>query len=261
MAQRPLGPLPQLPLPTIPFSNSHSSYTNLPQSSHQNNTNNNIMGDTAVGSGAFIGPSAGLFTGVPNQHSMLPVNVGRGRGRGRTLPAWMTQNQHVSGSDGRMIGGNRGETTATTTATPTTQQKTSSSSTQFHSPAKNQQTLQTTAISSSSISSSVYPKAPWNKTMTLKGHTNAVLCVCLNESGSHCLTGGQDRTIRLWNPRNNDPNKNLVATFNDGRITHSIADMTILPGSKKFITCGGTTRALLWDLKTKQLSRYVFWWL
>ena len=52
-----------------------------------------------------------------------------------------------------------------------------------------------------------------------------------------------------------DPTKNLLTTFKDGRITHAIADIAVLPGSKKFVTCGGTTRALLWDLQTKQLAR------
>jgi WD40 repeat protein len=99
------------------------------------------------------------------------------------------------------------------------------------------------------------PDAPWTNTMTLQGHTGAVLCVCLNEAGSHCLTGGQDRTVKLWNPRNSNPTKNILTTFNDGRITHPVADIAVLPGSKRFVTCGGTTRALLWDLNTKQLSR------
>ena len=103
--------------------------------------------------------------------------------------------------------------------------------------------------------SSSYPRAPWSNRLTLVGHVGPVLTVCLNEAGSHVLSGGQDRTVRLWNPRNPDTNKNLLATFNDGRITHAIADIAVLPGSKQFVTCGGTTRALLWDLNTKQLTR------
>jgi len=99
------------------------------------------------------------------------------------------------------------------------------------------------------------PIAPWSNTLTLNGHVGPVLTICLNEAGSHVLSGGQDRTVRLWNPRNQNSQKNLLTTFNDGRITHAIADIAVLPGSKQFVTCGGTTRALLWDLNTKQLTR------
>jgi WD40 repeat protein len=37
-----------------------------------------------------------------------------------------------------------------------------------------------------------------------------VLTICLNEAGSHVLSGGQDRTVRLWNPRNQNSQKNFL---------------------------------------------------
>jgi len=106
----------------------------------------------------------------------------------------------------------------------------------------------------------------------LEGHVGPVLTLSLNESGSHLLSGGHDRTVRLWNPRRGTSSSSsstassstasttkhaasLLATFDDGRITHAVAGLAILPGSKQFVTCGGTTRALLWDLNTKQLVR------
>ena len=76
-----------------------------------------------------------------------------------------------------------------------------------------------------------------------------------NTTGSHLLTGGQDRTVRLWNPRKADPSAACLATFRDGRLSHPVADIAVMPGSRQFATCGGTTQALLWDLKTKQLVR------
>jgi mitogen-activated protein kinase organizer 1 len=97
--------------------------------------------------------------------------------------------------------------------------------------------------------------SPWANTRTLCGHAGAVLCLRLNASGSHLLTGGQDRTVRLWNPRKADPATACLATFRDGRLSHPVADIAVLPGSRQFATCGGTTQALLWDLKTKQLVR------
>jgi|EP01047_Picozoa_sp_COSAG01_P028289 WD40 repeat protein len=34
----------------------------------------------------------------------------------------------------------------------------------------------------------------------LTGHEGAALCVRFNKDGGYCLSGGADRTVRLWNP-------------------------------------------------------------
>lgn len=95
----------------------------------------------------------------------------------------------------------------------------------------------------------------WRNTRTLLGHESAVLCLQLNASGTHILTGGHDRTVRLWNPRKPENSEACLAIFRDGRISHPVADIAIMPGSRQFATCGGNTQALLWDVKTKQLVR------
>ena len=41
---------------------------------------------------------------------------------------------------------------------------------------------------------------PKNEAQVLKGHEGAVLTARFNKDGNYCLTGGKDRTIRLWNP-------------------------------------------------------------
>src|SRR5690242_11101274 len=35
---------------------------------------------------------------------------------------------------------------------------------------------------------------------TLKGHTGSVLCVKFNGEGTYCMSGGTDKSLRLWNP-------------------------------------------------------------
>lgn len=35
---------------------------------------------------------------------------------------------------------------------------------------------------------------------TLKGHSGPVNAVCYDHLGQYCLSGGRDRTVRLWNP-------------------------------------------------------------
>jgi len=37
---------------------------------------------------------------------------------------------------------------------------------------------------------------------TLTGHIGPIHTVCYNTNGTYCLTGGQDKSIRLWNPSN-----------------------------------------------------------
>lgn len=41
---------------------------------------------------------------------------------------------------------------------------------------------------------------PRTEVNVLKGHEGAVLAARFNGDGNYCLTGGKDRTIRLWNP-------------------------------------------------------------
>jgi mitogen-activated protein kinase organizer 1 len=51
------------------------------------------------------------------------------------------------------------------------------------------------------MSSSKAP-LPNQKLHTLQGHRGAVNVARYTVDGSYCLTGGQDRDVRLWNPTN-----------------------------------------------------------
>lgn len=39
---------------------------------------------------------------------------------------------------------------------------------------------------------------PTKELKVLKGHQGAVLCVRYNTDGHYCVSGGADKTIRLW---------------------------------------------------------------
>ena len=45
---------------------------------------------------------------------------------------------------------------------------------------------------------------------TLVGHEGAVMCVSFNKDGNYCLSGGQDRSVRLWNPTKGT----IIKTYN-----------------------------------------------
>ena len=43
-------------------------------------------------------------------------------------------------------------------------------------------------------------KLPREQVSKLTGHTGPVLAVRFNTDGNYCVTCGQDRILRLWNP-------------------------------------------------------------
>jgi len=47
----------------------------------------------------------------------------------------------------------------------------------------------------------------------LKSHLGAVNVVKYNSTGEYCLSGGMDRSIKLWNPTHSSPDDRLIQTF------------------------------------------------
>jgi len=57
--------------------------------------------------------------------------------------------------------------------------------------------------SSSSVSSvKTFGTFPSKEVICLKGHQGSVHTVKFNTDGNYCLSGGSDRSIKLWNPHN-----------------------------------------------------------
>ncbi|KAJ4462046.1 putative transducin family protein [Paratrimastix pyriformis] len=86
-------------------------------------------------------------------------------------------------------------------------------------------------------------------TRTLEGHQGAVLVVRFNSDGNYCLTGGQDHTIRLWNPRRG----NLVQTFRGHG--YEVFDIAVETGNAHFASCGGDKDVFIWDVGATKVIR------
>ncbi|GKF06305.1 WD repeat domain-containing protein 83, partial [Tanacetum coccineum] len=61
---------------------------------------------------------------------------------------------------------------------------------------------------------------PKQEVNVLKGHEGAVLTARFNSDGNYCLTGGKDRTIRLWNPHRGIHVKTYKAHAREVRDVH-----------------------------------------
>ncbi|KJU84075.1 Serine/threonine protein kinase domain protein [Candidatus Magnetobacterium bavaricum] len=99
--------------------------------------------------------------------------------------------------------------------------------------------------------SSVFPKqgisSAW-KVRYLKGHEAAINTLAVNADNRHALSGGDDKTIRLWNVET----KTLLRVF----FGHT-AEVTAVAfiNDKRFLS-GGADRALrLWDINSGQCLR------
>lgn len=57
----------------------------------------------------------------------------------------------------------------------------------------------------------VSPRLPSVPASRLRGHDGAILAITFTKNGKYALTAGQDRTVRLWNPRKVEPG--IVPTF------------------------------------------------
>ncbi|KAJ5067617.1 wd40 repeat protein [Anaeramoeba ignava] len=84
---------------------------------------------------------------------------------------------------------------------------------------------------------------------TLVGHEGSVLCVKFNYNGKYCLSCGQDRSVRLWNPHTGK----LIKTY----LGHGyeIVDLVVTNDNKNFITCGGDKDAYFWDVTHGKVLR------
>ncbi|KAL1917256.1 uncharacterized protein VTP21DRAFT_4912 [Calcarisporiella thermophila] len=79
---------------------------------------------------------------------------------------------------------------------------------------------------------------------TLKGHTGPVHAVKYNTNGEYCLTGGQDRTIRLWNPNT----ASCIKTYSGHG--NWVLGISVAPDNARFASCGGDRAVFLWDVAT-----------
>lgn len=94
------------------------------------------------------------------------------------------------------------------------------------------------------------PDMPNTLVNTLKGHKGPVYVARFNRGGDYCLSGGQDRTIRLWNPETG-----LQIKDYSGEHGYEVLDLIPNDDNSKFASCGGDRVALVWDVSTGKVLR------
>ncbi|GJV64899.1 WD repeat domain-containing protein 83, partial [Tanacetum coccineum] len=90
---------------------------------------------------------------------------------------------------------------------------------------------------------------PKQEVNVLKGHEGAVLTARFNSDGNYCLTGGKDRTIRLWNPHRGIHVKTYKAHAREVRDVHVTSD------NSKICSCGGDRQVFYWDVSSGRVIR------
>jgi len=90
---------------------------------------------------------------------------------------------------------------------------------------------------------------PASQATTLKGHTGPILAVRYNSDGNYCLTCGQDRIIKLWNPV-----KGLCVKTYLGH-GHEVFDVGVSSDNSRIASCGGDKNVFYWDVATGQIIR------
>eukprot|EP00290_Baffinella_frigidus_P050316 CAMPEP_0180387356 /NCGR_PEP_ID=MMETSP0989-20121125/30186_1 /TAXON_ID=697907 /ORGANISM="non described non described, Strain CCMP2293" /LENGTH=290 /DNA_ID=CAMNT_0022388195 /DNA_START=211 /DNA_END=1081 /DNA_ORIENTATION=+ len=90
---------------------------------------------------------------------------------------------------------------------------------------------------------------PTEKVSELKAHVGPVLAVRFNRDGNYCLTCGQDRLIKLWNPT-----KGLVVKTYVGH-GHEVFDVATADDNSRLASVGGDKLVFYWDVATGNIIR------
>ncbi|KAI9591113.1 WD40-repeat-containing domain protein [Syncephalis fuscata] len=90
---------------------------------------------------------------------------------------------------------------------------------------------------------------PRQKRHTLQGHRGPVNVARYTVDGAYCLTGGQDKDVRLWNPATG---KSIQKYSAHG---WEVFDVCSSFDNSRFASCGGDRTVFLWDVATGQVTR------
>ncbi len=84
----------------------------------------------------------------------------------------------------------------------------------------------------------------WQEDRTIRGHTDSLYAVCLNEQKTVLATGGYDQKIKLWDPTSGEE-LNTLAGHND-----AVFDLAFHPEGRILGSASGDKTIKLWDVKT-----------
>jgi len=112
-------------------------------------------------------------------------------------------------------------------------------------------------MSSNPSSAQVFPfvyNVPLLKPKTIiSGHKLPIYCVKFSEDGDYCLSGSQDKSIKLWNPF-----KSLLIKSYDNIHSNDVLDVAISKDNTKFASVGIDKQVFLTDsIKCNVLRRFV----
>jgi len=83
----------------------------------------------------------------------------------------------------------------------------------------------------------------------LKGHVGSVPVVRFSKDGNYCLSGGNDKTIKLWNP-----NKGVLIKTYTGH-GWEVLDLSVSVDNAKIASCGGDRMVFVWDVASGRVIR------
>uniref|UniRef100_A0A7S0N1I4 Anaphase-promoting complex subunit 4 WD40 domain-containing protein n=1 Tax=Pyramimonas obovata TaxID=1411642 RepID=A0A7S0N1I4_9CHLO len=92
-------------------------------------------------------------------------------------------------------------------------------------------------------------RLPNKEVAVLRGHEGPVFVVKYNRTGQYCLTGGKDRTIRLW-----IPNRQLCIKTYTGH-GQEVRDVACTQDNNRLASCGGDKQVFYWDVSTGRTIR------
>lgn len=78
----------------------------------------------------------------------------------------------------------------------------------------------------------------------LIGHTDSVTCVAISSNSRWLATGGQDRTIRIWNMATSEPTEPIVL----GPFSSAVHELAISPNDQWLMAANGS-RVLAWKVQ------------
>ncbi|GAM18603.1 hypothetical protein SAMD00019534_017780 [Acytostelium subglobosum LB1] len=82
----------------------------------------------------------------------------------------------------------------------------------------------------------------------LQGHQGSVLVVRFNSEGTYCLSGGYDRTIKLWNPAK----QTLIHTFDVHG--YAVGDVRSCTDNQQIFSCA-ERQLFQWDISSGEVVR------
>lgn len=115
-----------------------------------------------------------------------------------------------------------------------------------------------------------YFRMPADCQFILDQHVGSVHCVRFTHDGAYCMTAGDDKTLRLWNPHKEDlrpQNQNVAAPASSsapralcvqtyaGVHGYKVLDVAISKDKSKFASGGDDRSVYLWDVGSSRVLR------